>query len=118
MACNMKTPPQFREDKDDYETWRKDLEFWTMYTDLPKEKWDIAVHLNLTGRVRQASFELPTKEIRIETGYQQLIEKLDKVFHQGKNWSSFDAYLALENLKREPDGSIEEYLSEFDSRVY
>ena len=40
------------------------------------------------------------------------------MFHQDKNWRSLNAYLALKNLKREPDGSIEEYLRKFDSRVY
>lgn len=51
-------------------------------------------------------------------GYQILIEMLDRDFHQDKNWRSFNAYLALEDLKREPNGSIEEYVSEFDSRAY
>lgn len=40
--CNMKSPPEFKEDQMNYETWRKDLKLWTLYTDLPREKWAIA----------------------------------------------------------------------------
>lgn len=83
MACSMKIPPQFREEKNDYETWRKESELWTMYTDLPKEKWAIAVHLNLTGRGRLTSSEWAISEIIMEMGYQLLIEELDRVFLSG-----------------------------------
>ena len=39
MACNMKTHHHNSENKDDYETWRKDLELGIMYADMPKENW-------------------------------------------------------------------------------
>ena len=31
----------------EYENWKKALELWTLYTDLSKWKWFIAVHLDL-----------------------------------------------------------------------
>ena len=117
-STNMKIPPEFKEDQMEYETWRKDLELWTLFTDLPKEKWAIAVHLTLKGRARMASSELSVPEISSVDGYQLLLEKLDRVFRQDDKWRCFNAYLAFENLKREPNGNIEEYLSAFDSKMY
>ena len=114
----MKTPPMFRENETDYEQWKKDIELWTSFTDLPKEKMAIAVHLSLTGRARQASSELTVSELKSDTGIDNLLLKLDRVFLQDKNWRCFNNYLAFENYQRQPETSIDQYLSEFDRRHY
>lgn len=43
MNSSIKQPPLFIESVTDYETWKKDIELWTLYTDLGKEKWAIAI---------------------------------------------------------------------------
>ena len=48
----MKTPPLFVENEMDYDVWKKDIELWKLFTDLPKEKVAIAIHLSLSGRNR------------------------------------------------------------------
>ena len=50
MNATSKTPPVFKENNDDYEQWKQDLDYWTFVTDVPKEKIPVTIHLNLTGR--------------------------------------------------------------------
>lgn len=69
----------------------KDLELWTQYRDWPRENCAIALDLNLTGKARLASSELPIQEMSTENGYQLLIEKLDLVFQQDNNRRFFNA---------------------------
>ena len=47
-SASLKKPPLFNEEECDYEEWKKDLELWTLLTDLPKNKVANAVHLSLT----------------------------------------------------------------------
>ena len=117
-SSNMKNPPVFKEGEMDYEQWKKDVDLWTLLTDLPKAKMAIAIHLSLSGRARKASSELTAAELKAETGVTTLLDKLDRVFLQDVNWRCFNNYLAFENCRREDETSIEEFLSEFDQRHY
>ena len=78
-----------------------------MFTDLPKEKIAISVHLSLTGRARQASSELSASEIKSEDGLKLLIQALDRVFLLDPNWKCFNTYLAFENYRRPSDCTID-----------
>ena len=117
-ASNLKNPPIFKEDEMDYEQWKKDVELWTLLTDLPKSKMAIAIHLSLSGRARKASSELTAAQLNADNGAKTLLEKLDRVFLQDENWRCFNSYLAFENCRRENDTSIDEFLSEFDQRHF
>lgn len=117
MSSNIKNPPLFAEN-DDYDIWKRDIELWSEFTDLPAEKKAIAIHLSLTGKARQASSELKVDELKSVTGVKTLLEKLDRVFLQDGNWKCFNAYLTFENYRREPEASIDDYLSEFDRRYF
>jgi hypothetical protein len=114
--ASAKVPPIFIEEKSDYEQWKKDIDLWTCFTDLDKEKHGIAVHLSLTGRARQASSELKVDELKSAGGLKQLLLKLDRVFLQDKNWKCFNTYLAFENYRRSSEVSMDIFLSEFDLR--
>ena len=113
-----KVPPLFNENEMDYEQWKKDIDLWTVLTDLDKRKHAIAVHLSLTGRARKATSELSVDEMKSDNGLATLLTKLDRVFLQDKNWKCFNTYLAFENYRREEKCTIDEYLSEFDLRHY
>ena len=118
MANSHKVPPIFDENKDDYELWKKDIDLWRLVTDISENKHAIVVHLSLSGRARAASSELSVEELKSDSGFKKLIEKLDRVFLQDPNWKCFHAYLALESYRRPNDCSIDEYLSEFDRRYH
>lgn len=113
-----KVPPIFKEDEMDYETWKKDVNLWTSFTELVETKHAIAVHLSLSGRARKASSELSVDDLKANDGMKKLIEKLDRVFLQDENWKCFHTYLAFENYRRPEKCNIDSYLSEFDLRHY
>ena len=117
MANAMKTPPVFNENETDYEVWKKDLDLWCSFTDLPKSKMAIAVHLSLSGRARQATSEISVNDMKGDKGIDMVLQKLDRVFLQDKNWRAFNNYLAFENYRRDNE-SIDEFLSEFDRRYF
>ena len=102
----------------DYDVWKKDIELWKLFTDLPKEKVAIAIHLSLSGRARQATSEISINDMKSDNGFKILMDKLDRVFLQDENWRCFNSYLSFENYKRSSDTSISDYLSEFDRRHY
>ena len=118
MASNRKSPPLFKEDETDYEQWKKDIDLWTVITDLDKNKQAIVIHLSLSGRARSASSELTKEQLNAEDGVGKLLERLDRVFLQDANWRCFNAYLAFENCRRDSDTAIDEFLSEFDKRNF
>ena len=76
------------------------------------------MHLSLSGRARQATSELELAELESVDGVTRLSKKLDRVFLQDANWKCFNAYLSFENLKKKPDQSVDEFLSEFDLHHY
>ena len=115
MAYAARNPPVFNEN-DDYDQWKKDVDLWCSVTDIEDVKQAVIIHLSLTGRARQASSELSGTELKSKTGVKNLMSRLDRVFLQDKNWKCFNVYMEFENYKREPDASIDVYLSEFDRR--
>ena len=117
-VSNMKNPPVFKEDDTDYEQWKKDIDLWSVLTDLAKVKQAISIHLSLSGRARKATSELTKTELNSENGVKTLLDKLDRVFLQDENWRCFNAYLAFENCRRDSATSIDEFLSEFDQRNF
>ena len=117
MSGPAKIPPAFKEDGD-YEEWKKDLEYWRFITDVPKEKMAVTIHLSLSGRARQATSEIDSKDLMSEKGLKILLSKLDRVFMQDENWKCFNTYLAFENYRREEDTTMENFLSEFDRRYH
>ena len=92
-SASIKTPPSYIENEMDYEQWKKDIELWSCFTDLPKAKQGIAVHLSLSGRARKASSEIEVNELKSDDGLKLLLIRLDRVFLQDANWKCFNTYL-------------------------
>ena len=117
MSSSIKNPPVF-DQKSDYDVWKKDIELWQKLTDLKPEQQAIAIHLSLTGKARQASSELSVDELSKAGGVKALMTRLDRVFSEDKNRKCFNADLAFEEYRREPDVAKDDYLCEFDRRYH
>ena len=117
MASNIKNPPVFGE-KSDYDVWKRDIALWQKVTDVKNEMQAIVIHLSLSGKARQIYSELTETELEGADGVKTLMGKLDRVFSQDINWKCFNAYLAFEEYRREPDVKIDDYLCEFDRRYH
>ena len=118
MAFTRKCPPLFKENETDYEQWKKDVDLWTVITDLEKKNQAIVIHGSLTGRARDASSELTKAVLNAEDGVEKLLERLDRVFLQDKNWRGTYAYLDFENCRRDSDTPIDKFLSDFDKKYF
>ena len=117
-SVSLKKSPVFSEEECDYEEWKKDLELWTLLTDLPQNKVATTVHLSLSGCARQAASGLSIDDLKSEDGITKLTAKLDRVFLQDKNWRCFNNYSAFENCKCSDDQSTDNFLSEFDRKHF
>lgn len=109
----MKAPPAMREETS-FEDWKKEIEVWRIFTDLPLEKQGPAVLLSLKGRAREAALELEIKDLSEETGLDLIIMKLDTLFAKDKDELAYEAYERFETMKRSPQTPIDEYLQAFD----
>ena len=79
MASNYKAPPEVK-DELKYETWKKELSLWQIFTDLSKSKQAPAICLSLSGRACEAALEINIDKLHSDTGVQELITKLDCLF--------------------------------------
>ena len=77
-------------DKTDYDRWKKDLDWWTAFTDLPKAKLGFATHLYLADPARQDSSELNKDQLKSDGGIDLIQQKSDWFFHQDANWKCFN----------------------------
>ena len=112
-----KWPPPKLDNDGSYETWKKDLEIWTMLTDLPKGKQGLAVHLSLDGRARIATSELKVEDLSSDTGVVKIIEKLDSLFLPDKGRRQFTAFKNLYNLRRQTMNFLD-YITTFEHSYY
>ena len=96
MSAN-KAPPSMREESS-YEEWKKEIEIWKLFTDLPKKKHGPALLLSLSGKARDAALELNAVDIAAEDGIDKVIEKLDTLFLVDKDQLAFEAYEQFEGV--------------------
>ena len=115
MASKYFPPPTLLKDK--YSTWRKEMKIWELVTSLDKTKRTLMVFLSLEGTAREAVLELDTGVLNSEDGMKKLYEKLDTLFLEDVNQSTFQAYKTFENYQRPPGMSLEDFLIEFGRHV-
>ena len=114
MPLSNKCPPEL-ESKEDYENWKDDVMTWCDLTDLPKEKHALAIQLSLTGRARQAAKQLSRETLKVATGVDVLMKKLDDVFLLDKGRRQFFAFHELYNLRRKTEAYVKTFISEFEN---
>ena len=117
MSCT-KNPPKL-EDESEYEMWRKNIEVWVELTDLPEEKRALAIHMfSLKGRAQAASSQLTVAEMKETTGVKKILDKLDKLYLSETGHRQFSTFRGMYRMKREPNESIDEFISRFEHQQY
>ena len=89
---------------------------WLIITELAKEKQALALTLSLNGRKREVAREVPLAELNSNDGVTKLNDKLKSSFATNDVDLSYEAFVQLECLKRQPDQTISDYLLEFSRR--
>ena len=97
--------------------WKKEIEAWTVGTELRKEKQAVAVMLNLPGDniIKQKALEeLTLEELNSENGLSILFEFLDKHLLRDNVRNCLNKFEEFENFERAPKENIRDYVSQFD----
>ncbi|KAI4883225.1 hypothetical protein NFI96_020267, partial [Prochilodus magdalenae] len=112
-----KVPPPFDENKSDYESWKNEIKIWKLVTELDQKKQALAVALSLTGRARTIALEISADDLNKDNGLTTLLQKLDTVYLKEEKDRQYDAYTEFDNIKRESNVTMMDYIVEFE-RVY
>ena len=84
------------------------MQIWEMAMCVEKVKRALIVFLSLEGKAREAVLELDIAALNSEDGMKKVSEKLDALFLEDINQSTFLAYETFEGYRRQLDTSIEE----------
>ena len=97
-----------------YETWLKEIKIWQKFTNLAKGKQGPAIFLTLEGRAREAVLELDVDIISDDTGVENILKHLNKLYLKDKTQSAYEAYEKFEKFKRPSDMSMTDFINEFE----
>lgn len=113
---DIKAPPALREDVP-YESWKKEINIWQLFTTLEKKKQGLAIFLSLEGKAREAVLELEIDEMNTDDGVDKVLAQLDKLYLKDKLQLSYQAYDTFRKFKRPGDMPIADFVVEFE-RLY
>ena len=92
MSKNLKAPPLFNPDEDNYESFKRDLSIWESFTDLADKKKGPAVYLSLSKKARESVRDIQVAEISSDGGLKIIITKLDEIYLADKNTRAYTAF--------------------------
>ena len=119
MSSKLRDPPTFNPDEgDDYESWKKDISVWKLFSSDEKHKKQIgaALYLSLQGTARDAVRGLDAAELGTDTGYDKIIEVLDSVFKKDSATQAYCAFRDFVQYKRASGDSFAVFTIEFEKR--
>ena len=108
-------PPKL--EPENYESWRKEMRFWEMATNVVAKKRAPTVFLTLSGKAREAVLEMDPEELNDDEGLTKLYLKLDKLFKVDADQAALQVYEKFEKYSRPGSLSMADYRIEFDRMV-
>ena len=85
---------------DDYGTWKKEIKFWELGTDVAVKKHAPTVIGVLGGDYKAVAMEMSFEDMIKDDGLDLLITHLDKVFEKDKNDYAYEKYIIFEYIRR------------------
>jgi hypothetical protein len=101
MATAYKNPPNFDDQRDNYEVWKNELEIWQRVTDLEKKKQALAVTLTLRGQARTKALEIKAETLNTEDGMSELLNALDSIFQKDKVDIAYNTPISMDTSEKE-----------------
>ena len=77
-----------------------------------------ALVLSLEDKVPDTVLEIDDEDIAKENGVNAIIERLNRLFNKDSTITKYQALEAFETFRRPASMSIQEFLNEFDKRLY
>ena len=117
-SFSMKIPPKFDMERS-FERFKADVEAWAEITRVEKEKQGILVTLNLPdtgkyGDLRGKVMETVEDKIRGQDGLNEVLKFLKEHIGQDEVIDVCEKIKAFIHMKREPDQTVKEYVSNFE----
>ena len=100
-----------------FDTYAREVDIWLLGTQCPKDKQAARLALQMKGRAKEIALGVSTDELKSETGVKTLLAAIKKVFGRDKTVSLFSAIESFENFVRPPTQSVNEFISEFSTRL-
>ena len=117
MAVNFKNPPEMRDDLL-YDDWKKELQIWSMFTDLEKKRQGPAIFLTLKGKARETILaEIKPTDMSKDNGVDTITASLDKLYVKNESASAFNAFENFSRFRRPSNMSIKDYMIDFNLRL-
>ena len=113
MTTNFKAPPSL-EKSVSYDAWLKEHSIWQTFTDINAKKQGPAVFLTLEGKARETVLELDVKEINCDSGAENIIKCLDKLYLKDKTQTAFETYEKFEKYRRPTEMTVSDFINEFE----
>ena len=115
---NIKNPPSFNPEADDYASWKSDIEVWKLITDMTDVKIGAAVYLALQGKAREVVRTLSTAEIGAADGYTTITNALDAVYQADASSLAFSAFTEFYEFRREAGQDFAQFIVEYEKRYF
>ena len=115
MAGRRIHPPMFK-DGDDFYEWEREIEIWTMVTDIPEDKQAAAIYLSLEGKARECCKSIKADELKGNAGKVKLMDKLKELYAVDNEQRIYQAYEEFENYARPTTGTMTDFLNEWERR--
>lgn len=111
---NFKAPPAMT-DGLSYKDWVKELEIWSRFTEMNKNKQGGALFLTLEGKPRRTVLdEVTADQIDSADGVKHITKVLDALFLKDKSQMGFQAYDEFIKFRRTGNTPISDFLVDFN----
>ena len=104
------------DDSSDYVTWKKEVEVWKLGTSAKNTQWASKLIMNMSGKPRDVSLNIPVNVLGATDGADKLIAELDKIYSKDTTQSLFKAIDQFESYRRAPSEDIDKYILEFQRK--
>ena len=113
MTSSKETPILNDTTHSDYLMWKKEVAVWQLGTNAKNTQQAAKLIMNMSGKPREVSINLPVDVLGGEDGVKKLIEELDKLYCKDSTQSLFKAIDSFESYRRAPSEDIDKYILEF-----
>ncbi|KAL5255720.1 hypothetical protein ACHWQZ_G011070 [Mnemiopsis leidyi] len=104
------------DDGTDYSTWKKKVDIWKLGTNAKPGQQAAKLIMNMRGKPQEVAINIETSKIGCDTGVDNLIAELDKLYKKDVTQSLFKAIDSFERYRRNKEDNIDSYISEFQRR--
>ena len=107
--------PEPLTDDTDFNEWCRDIEVWEIATEYAKDKWGALIYRALEGKAKRCCRNIPISDIKGETGYETIMNKLKELYGMDEGLYRFQAIERFEEFVRPEDMTVLDFINEWES---